>query len=486
MTDEYLVAVDVGTSGVKALAVSAAGVVLQEAWRAYALHHPHPGYAEQEPAALLSCTREVIQTVRAAVGKAPLAISWSSAMHGMLAVDATGQPLTPLITWADSRSISQTKEVIGSGVADAIFRAGGTPIHPMTPLCKLLWLRQQAPAVFQAAHKFVSIKELILFQLTRQWQVDFSIASATALFHTRHLRWHDDALRLADINVSKLSDPVPTTFTATIQTDWLGREWRGIPLVYGASDGCLAQLGSGATEPDALAITIGTSAAVREMVPAFTAAPGKNLFCYYLNEGQYVRGGASNNGTAAIDWCQRTFSPGATGLDDFANELERCAAGADGLVCLPYLFGERSPHYNPHARGVFWGMTASHGTAHFQRAVGEGICFAVKSIVIEVCSRPPDSIRLSGGFSRSAMLVQLLADVLQQPVQVAHTPEASAMGAAILGFAALGAPVRWATAPAMTCYPEAQTAAVYARQFEVYQSLYRQLEPLFETSFPPA
>lgn len=484
ITGDYILAVDVGTSGVKALAVSPAGTIRQQARAAYASHHPQTGFATQDPDEILRQTRHVLVSVRAACGQLPLAIVWSSAMHGVMAVDSEGQALTPLITWADLRSIPQARELIQTGVADAIFQVGGTPIHPMAPLCKLMWLRLEAPDVFRAAHKFVSVKEYILFRLTGSWQVDYSIASATALFHTRHLRWHDDALRLAGINGSKLSDPVPTTSTATIQTDWLGHDWRGIPLVFGASDGCLAQLGSGATAPGALSVTIGTSSAVRELVTTFAPSVQSRLFCYYLRPGQFVRGGASNNGTNVIEWLQRAFSPAATGLDELATHLNHVPAGAEGLLCLPFFFGERAPHYNPHAKGVFFGITSAHAPVHFQRAAVEGICFAVKSLMEAIHAGAPRGIYLSGGFTKSATLVQLLANVIQVPVRVCDTPEASAMGAAELGFAALGVDVRWTKVPTMVCQPNAQTTEVYTRLYELYQSLCRNLEPLFETSDP--
>lgn len=482
MTDDYLLAVDVGTSGVKALAVSVAGTITQHAWQPYALLHPRPGFAEQQPHELLLHTRKVIQAVRKVCNKPPLAICWSSAMHGIMAIDARNEPLTPLITWADLRSTPQAQELLRSSEAEAVFRAGGTPIHPMAPLCKLMWLRQEAPELFRAAHKFVSIKEYLNFQLTGVWEIDYSLASATALFFTTRLRWNDDALRLAGINAQKLSKPVPTTQQSIIQTDWLGAEWRGIPLIHGASDGCLAQLGSGATAPGVLSITIGTSSAVREMVPTYQLSDHGRLFCYYLNEGQFVRGGASNNGTSAIDWFQNTFSPGTSSLVDFANRLDAVPAGAHGLLFLPYLLGERAPHYHPHAKGAFFGITSAHTQAHFQRAVAEGVCFAVKSIVNQVDPHGHYILRLNGGFARSTVLVQLLANILQQPVEVHPTVEASARGAAILGFSALGVHVSWAVTEPEIYQPDVRTKAVYTDQFHAHQSLYKSVEPLFLSS----
>lgn len=482
MADDYILAVDIGTSGVKALAVSATGAIKQHAWHPYPLLHPQPGFAEQNPEEILLRTREVIRAVRNAYVKAPLAICWSSAMHGLMAMDAQNLPLTPLITWADLRAAKQAQELVDSGAAGAVFEAGGTPIHAMTPLCKLMWLRQEKPETFRAAHKFVSMKEYLIFKLTGEWTIDYSLASSTALFFTTRLRWNEEALRLAGINAQKLSKPVPTTQLSTIQTDWLGAEWRGTRMIQGASDGCLAQLGSGAIAPGVISITMGTSSAVREMVPAYQTAKGAKLFCYYLNEGQFVRGGASNNGTSAIDWFQKTFSTGHSSLDDFATEFNATPAGADGLLFLPYLLGERAPHYNPYATGVFFGMTSGHGKSHFQRAVAEGICFAVKSIVNEVAPRAPHAIYASGGFMRSPKLVQLLANVLQQPVEIHPTAEASALGAAVLGFSALDITVAPPSAATTVCRPDVLASAVYEDQFQMYQTLYKTVENLYSAS----
>jgi gluconokinase len=484
MMSEYLLAVDVGTSGVKALAVTPQGQILTQHWRSYQLRHPQSGYAEQEADEILQQTCDVILAVRNEISSLPLAISWSSAMHGIMAVAADGRALTNLITWADLRSTSEAQELMAAGLDQSLLAAGGTPIHPMAPLCKLMWWRTNMPDLFRAAHKFVSIKEFILFQLTRSWEVDYSIASATGLFLTSQLRWNENALRIAGINAQKLSSPVPTAQLTTIQTDWLGPEWRSIPMVHGASDGCLAQLGAGATQPNTLSITIGTSSAVREMIPTFQISNSAKLFCYYLKPGQFVRGGASNNGTSAIDWYCKTFTPSIQSLDDFASRLDPNQPVSEGLLFLPYLLGERAPHYNPHAKGVFFGMASAHTTTHFHHAVAEGVCFAVKSIVQEVTAQP-HQIYLSGGFARSNVLAQLLANVLQESILVRDTPEASAMGAARLGWEALGREVVW-TEPAVTTFvPDARLKSAYQQQFRLYQSLYHALEPLFQTVSHP-
>jgi gluconokinase len=486
MADTYLLAVDVGTSGVKALAVTTQGEIVSQQWRPYGLYHPQPGYAEQDPDEILNQTRAVILAVRNECGRLPVAISWSSVMHGLMAVAADGRPLTPLFTWADLRSTAEARHVHDTGEADTLLQSGGTPIHPMTPLCKLMWLRMHQPELFRASYKFVSIKECIFFRLTASWVVDYSIASATGLFRTSQLRWNETAVRLAGVNAQKLSTPVPTTHVMTIQTDWLGAEWQGVRLVTGASDGCLAQLGAGATTRNTLSITIGTSSAVREMIPAFELSGSAKLFCYYLNDGQYVRGGASNNGTSAIDWYCKTFAPTIDSLEGFARNLDTNLAGAGGLLFLPYLLGERAPHYNPDATGAFFGMTSAHTAAHFHQAVAEGVCLAVKSIVKAVTGGNEYQIYVSGGFARSPVLVQLLTNVLQQPVSVRESPEASAIGAARLGFDALGIQAQWQEPAAVAYLPDQKLRPLYSDQFERYQALYRALEPMFQHHSNPA
>ncbi|HEY9644343.1 MAG TPA: gluconokinase, partial [Coleofasciculaceae cyanobacterium] len=316
MTPPVFIGVDIGTTSTKAIVFSSTGAIKGMSSQGYPLQAPHPGWAEQDPAAIFTA---VMESLRAAVEQAQIgasevgAIAFSAAMHSLIAMDAHDQPLTRSLTWADSRSIAQSDRLKHDG-GFALYQRTGTPIHPMSPLVKLLWLRQQDLETFQTAAKFISIKEYVLFQLLGQYVVDYSIASATGLFNLRCFTWDEAALALAGIRAEQLSQLVPTTHILRgMKADYA--EAIGLhvdtPIVVGASDGVLANLGVGAIDADQVAITIGTSAAVRQVVTAPLTDPQGRTFCYAWTENQWVIGGASNSGGVVLRWFRDCFGQAA-------------------------------------------------------------------------------------------------------------------------------------------------------------------------------
>src|SRR4029079_2273869 len=237
-------------------------------------------------------------------------VAFSSAMHGLIAVDEKGQPLTNMITWADLRSTEYAMRLKFSELGHKIYERTGTPIHPMAPLCKLMWMREQEPDIFAKAYKFISIKEYVFYHFFGEFIIDHSVASSTGLFDIYDLGWNADALQTAGIDDSRLSKLVATTHVLSgISTSFA--EMFGIdvntPFVAGASDGCLAHIGSHACERRDVSLTIGTSGAVRIMIdkPAFD--PKQRIFNYVLTEKQYISGGALNNGGNVMQWFGKHF-----------------------------------------------------------------------------------------------------------------------------------------------------------------------------------
>jgi gluconokinase len=456
MESKYFIGVDIGTTSTKAIVFSSTGAMKGIGNQGYALESPHPGWAEQDPAAIFAA---VIAALREAIEQANIAtaevgaVAFSAAMHSLIAMDAQDQPLTRSITWADSRSVKQSDRLKQDNSGFAIYQRTGTPIHPMSPLLKLLWMRQEDLETFQKAARFISIKEYVLFQLTGQYVVDYSIASATGLFNLKSLNWDESALALAEIRAEQLSQLVPTTHILRgMKANYA--EAAGLhpdtPIVVGASDGVLANLGVGAIQPDQIAITIGTSAAVRQVVSAPVTDPQGRTFCYALTENHWVIGGASNSGGVVLRWFRDRFGQAAIEqakqqrldpYDILIKQAETVPAGATGLLFLPFLTGERAPYWNPDARGVFFGVALHHEQAHFTRAVLEGILYAVYSItaILQELSANPLTIRASGGFARSRPWRQMMADVFGSEVLVPEVYEASGFGAAVLGMYAVGA-----------------------------------------------
>jgi gluconokinase len=475
----YLLAVDIGTTSTKGLAVSSEGNVIASHQCYYPTFYPQADFAEQDPVQIYRAVLEVILQV---IPNVPAAyflkgISFSSAMHSMLAVDENAIPLTPLVIWADTRSSSRAKELRASELGKLLHHQTGAPIHPMA--------RKHNPELIRTAHKFISMKEYVIHQLSGEYVVDYSIACASGMFNIHTLGWHSEVLRLTGVKEEQLSKPVNATYTCAIKTE-IQKQWSlpDVPLVMGASDGCLAQLGSGAMNKDDLTITIGTSAAVRRVSKKNLEDPQLRLFNYLLDEKTFISGGASNNGTVIIDWFSREFNHEPQHLKAFVKDTTSIASGSDGLMALPYLQGERAPIYNAEARGVFFGISVRHTPNHFKKALLESICFEIFSIVksVEDIHGPSDKIFVSGGFTYSPEWVQLLSDVLGRELIQSEVNDASAIGAAIIGFEAVGLSFQYVKGERKLYKPDSKLSQLYLKQFELFELLYKQLEPLFNKS----
>ena len=481
----YLLAIDIGTTSTKGLAVCSDGKVAASHQSFYPTFYHQADFAEQDPKQIYQAVLEVISNVIAQVSDNYMlkGLSFSSAMHSIVAVDADAKPLTPLIIWADTRSTVQAKALRNSHLGKALHHETGAPVHPMSPLCKMIWWKENHPELIRIAHKFISMKEFVVHQLCGEYVVDYSIASASGLFDIHSLQWHKEALQLTGVRADQLSKLVNATFTCLIKPEIQKHlSLPNVPVVMGASDGCLAQLGSGAMNKDDLTITIGTSAAVRRVSKRNLEDPQLRLFNYPLDDKTLISGGASNNGTVIIDWFNREFNSTSQNLKEFVKETETIAPGSEGLIALPYLLGERAPIYNPEARGVFFGVSVRHTPNHFKKALLEGICFGILSIVrsVEEVHGPSDKIFVSGGFTYSSEWVQLLSNVLGRELIQSEVNDASAIGAAMIGFDALGLSFQHQTGGGKSYRPHIELSKLYHKQFEVFELLYKQLKPLFD------
>lgn len=476
-----LVGLDIGTTNVKAFAFSDTGEVVASAERPNRVLSPQPGWSEQEPEAVFQNVLEVLrETTRLPAQRGLMSklqgIVFSAAMHGLVAVDKTGQPLTNFMLWSDLRADSIAQNLRQSGEGMEIYRRSGVPIHAMSPLCKLIWMRRHQPDIFQKTHKFLGIKEFVWHKLTGKYESDLSLASATGLLNIWKNDWDELALGLAGVSAGHLPELVsPSRMTQLFvpnTRDKLSESSFGdIPLIIGASDGALANLGSGATEPGQVAVTIGTSAAIRTMTAEPVLDGLMRTFCYRLDEKRCIVGGASNNGTNALEWLRTAVIQSPLDAAQFANQALCSPPGSDGLLFLPYLLGERAPLYRASTKGSFQGLTAGHSQAHFVRAVMEGILFNLKFIAEALEARQPIRVlHASGGFSKNRLWVQMLADVFQNPVLLNEGgADASALGAMKLGRAVLK----------MEQMPEKQEVKVAEPDIgnaEVYEAVFRRFK----------
>ncbi|MBC7776875.1 MAG: gluconokinase [Phycisphaerae bacterium] len=438
-----VIALDIGTTNIKAVAFSAVGAALAAAERTNQTFASCAGWSEQAPAKVFQNVLEVLSHLLLKMAQEhpmdkPRAIVFSSAMHGLVAVDNAGLPLTNFMLWSDVRAVEEARVLRqkGGGGED-LYRRTGVPIHPMSPLVKLIWLRKNLPVLFQKTHKFLGIKEFVWFRLTGKFESDISCASATGLMNLWKNEWDNEALAAAGISTEQLPILVSPTHTAM---SVLRMFPEGLPLIIGASDGALANLGSGATDSGQVAITVGTSAAIRMMTNTPILDEQMRTFCYRLDAKRCIVGGASNNGTNALEWLRTSVFQSSLSPEDFANQAMAVPAGAEGLQFFPYLLGERAPLWDASARASFVGLTAQHTQAHFVRAVMEGVLINLKSIADLLEEKTPiQTIHVSGGFAHNKLWVSMLGEVFQKEIVVGTAGgDASVCGAYLLVKEVLG------------------------------------------------
>ncbi|CAM2870532.1 gluconokinase [Paenibacillus sediminis] len=454
-SSQYMIGVDIGTTSTKAVLFHENGKVAAQAGREYPLYTPTASVAEQDPDEIFEAVMYSVKQIVGQEGVRPeqiLLVSFSSAMHSVIAVDADGNPLTRCITWADNRSAKWAEVLKKEYNGHEIYMRTGTPIHPMSPLTKLMWLSREEQELFNKTSKFISIKEYIFAKLFGEYVVDYSLASATGMLNLEKLDWDEEALRIAGVTSDRLSRLVPTTHVMRNMDTAYAKEMGlsvSTPFVVGASDGVLSNLGVGAFDPGVVAVTIGTSGAIRTVVDRPVTDPKGRFFCYALTEDKWVIGGPVNNGGVIFRWIRDEFAAsevetakrlGISAYDVLTKIAEQVQPGADGLLFHPYLAGERAPLWNPDARGSFFGLSLHHKKEHMIRAALEGVLFNLYSVMLALEERigRPAKIHATGGFARSALWRQMMADIFDQEVVVPESFESSCLGAVVLGLYAIG------------------------------------------------
>ena len=438
-----IIGVDIGTTHIKVIAYTREGVVLHDEKSICKTIQPSPEIVEQDPEAIFESLIKLLQCVFVAVRNEQVdGVCFSAGMHSMIVLNEKGVPITNAILWGDTRSIGQAKKLKENGMAEKLYAASAVPIHPVLPLCKIMWLKENLPEIFNSAKKFISIKEYIFYRLFGKFIVDYSIAASSGMMDLKSLKWNDEALRIANITVQQLSEIVPSVhYESEMLPDFfkmLSLE-KPIPFIVVSSDGCLANIGTGVFNSQKSALTIGTSGAVRTTGRKAIFHPKQKLFCYPLLKDLFVTGGPTNNGGYILQW----FSKNILGrelnsendFDNFVREAQQVVPGSEGLIFLPYLQGERAPVWDAEARGVFFGLNALHQQAHMMRSILEGINFSLYDIFLglEETMGKIDKVCASGGFIQSDLWLQMLADIFNKKVSVIKIADASAIGASMLG-----------------------------------------------------
>ena len=454
----YYIGMDIGTSGVRAVLFDENGAQSSMEFIECPVEMSTEGIAELDPVFVFNAVIGVLNSSfkkAKTEGKSVAGLGISCHMHSLMAVDERGDPLTRLIIWADTRAGKEAHHInTAYDVSDLYNRTGCRVQHPMYPLSKILWLRNNKKDIFEKAFKFITIKEFVLLKLYGEYVVDCTLASCQGYYNINTQEWDGHILEnVLGIGRERLSTVVECTHVLTDMrpeyAHMLGVD-RDFPVTVGSGDGIMANLGCGVYDGTSLSSTIGTSGAIRTTVKRPLLDPEQRTWCYSFTRDAWVAGGAINNGGIVLKWLRETFrkqfecDAAAYGesvyklFDRYASEIP---PGSEGLIFLPYLTGERSPDWNAGVRGLMYGLDYSHGKKHMVRAAMEGVVYRMYS-VYEVMSKLNDTvkyIRANGGYTKSEVWLQIQADVFNKEILVSGIVEASALGAAFLSMVSQGA-----------------------------------------------
>ena len=493
----YVMGIDVGTSGTRAIIVRPDGHVVGAATGD---HQPmlmlKPGWAEQEPADWWEAT---IKAVRAALDAAGLkgddiaAIGLSGQMHGVCLLDKTRAVLRPSLIWCDQRSQAQCDWITNKVGADRLIQLVSNPALTGFSAPKMLWVRDNEPQIFDRVAHFLLPKDYVRLRLTGEFATEVSDASGTLLLDVTNRKWSKEMLSALGIDASIL----PRVYESPEITGEISRETAlvtglkaGTPVVGGGGDQAASAVGNGIVSPGLTSATLGTSG----VIFAYTDAPkldpkGRiHTFCHAVPGKWHVMGVTQGAGLS-LRWFRDNFGESEawlarqTGVDPYdllIQEAERVPPGSEGVVWLPYLMGERTPHLDAQARGMWFGMTAAHKRGHMIRSILEGVAFSLRDSyeIFKELGIPIEQIRASGGGSRSLFWRQIQADIYGKEVVTLRTSEGSALGAALLAgvaaknYASVEESAKQAIVVQDRVSPRAEHVKTYDRTYQIYRNLY--------------
>lgn len=453
-----LVGLDVGTTGVKAIAITHEGEVVSSAEETYRLSIPEPGWSEQDPDDWLRASRKALGRV----GVDPLRVGFSGQMHGLVCLDEHDRVLRPAILWNDQRTGRECAEIEeGIGLERLISLTGNRALPGFTAP-KLLWLRRHEPDVYGRIRRIVLPKDYVRFRLNGDWAIDVADASGTLLFDVAHRRWSDEVLSALDVP----HEWVPPVREST--------------EVAGAGDQQAAALGVGVVETDLVSVVLGTSGVVLAPLRAYAHDPEARVhaFCHALPD-RWEAMGVMLNAAGSLRWFRDGLAPDSS-FDELTTRAERWGPGVEGLTFLPYLQGERTPHADPDARGSFTGLSLRHDRDALARAVLEGVAYGLRDSLelLGELGVMPEKGRVSGGGARSRLWLEIVASALGLPLELTVVEEGSAYGAAMLAGVASGvfADAHEAVAACVrvrdVVEPKADWASAYDEGYARFRALY--------------
>jgi len=494
---DYLLGIDIGTSGTKGVLMDREGKIYARAGREYSIDIPQPGWAEQDPEIWWEAT---IQVIREVIKKSEVnpqqirGIGLSGQMHGTVFLDKNLQSFRPAIIWADQRSSSQCESIYQKVGKGQLTELTGNPIAAGFMCSTLLWMKENQPEEFSQIYKVILAKDYIRYKLTGNLGTEVTDASGTLLLDIKRRCWSEELLDLLNLPLDILPEEVHESqevagyLLAEVARNTGSLE--GIPVVYGGGDQSMQAVGNGVIRPGILSSTIGTGGQLFITIDKFTYDPKLRIhtFCHAIPHSYHLLGAILSAGLS-LKWLRENILCAHDSYRIFDEEVEKIRAGSEGIIFLPYLLGERSPYMNPQAKGVFFGLSLKHHRAHLMRAVMEGAVFALKDCleVFEELGIKIEQVIASGGGAKSRVWRQIQADVFNKEISMTQSIEQAAMGAAIL--AGVGVEIyknvedgckKVVKLKEEKIKPIPENVDIYNQQFKIYQSLYQDLKEDFK------
>ncbi|MDD3925363.1 MAG: xylulokinase [bacterium] len=498
----YLLGIDIGTSGVKSILLGDDGQVKRHAVAEYPLYTPRPGWAEQNPEdwwqATVQTVRELLREVRP---EEVIGIGLSGQMHGSVFLDKNNEVIRPAILWCDQRTVAECQWITDRvGGRERLIELTANPALTGFTAPKIIWLRNHEPENFARVRKVLLPKDYIRYRLTGAFATEVSDASGTLLFDVVSREWSCAMLDALELSPELLplcfESPVVSAMVSAAASRETGLS-AGMPVVGGGGDQAAQAVGTGIVTEGLVSSTIGTSGVVFAYTdkPAVDPEGRLHTFCHAVPGKWHVMGVMLSAG-GSLQWyrnvlCQLEKEAAAlAGIDPYeliTAEAQQAQAGSEGLVFLPYLAGERAPHPDPYARGVFFGLSLRHTKAEMSRSVLEGVAYGLRDSLdmIRDMNIPVNEIRASGGGARSLMWRQIQADINGVDMTVINAVDGAALGAALL--AGVGAGVFTDVAEACShsieivgrTAPDAARSTVYENYYSVYRRLYPALKEIY-------
>ncbi|WP_035102365.1 xylulokinase [Aneurinibacillus terranovensis] len=495
--DALLIGIDVGTEGVKTVALDQKGELIGSAQVSYTFEVPQPGWTEQDPEVWWEAVKKSFGLL-AEKGidlQRVISIGVTGQMHSAVLLSESGEVVRKAILWNDQRTNEECEEIKERIGMDDLMSITCNTVMPGFTAPKLLWIRKHEPEIYARIAHVLMPKDYIRYRLTDVLAADVTDASGTALFDVEERCW-------ANPIIGRLGLPpawFPPVYESSQIVSAISKEAaeesgipEGVPVVAGAGDNAAAAVGNGIYRAGQGMISVGTSGVAFVPLKKLPSVqdrkqgnPTVHLFCHAIPNTWHAMGVTLAAG-GSLRWFREAFAPGAD-YSALVQPVETVEPGSDGLLFLPYLTGERTPHDDANARGVFFGINLRHRREHFTRAILEGVSYSVLDCLqlLETKTKEVPSFVLTGGIVNSGIWSQILSDVSGKELQIAAMFEGPAIGAAVLAGIGIGTwktpqdAVRGQSAQSRRIAPDEKKQAMYQTYFQKYQSLYRTAKELF-------